>query len=378
MYERPAVLGINANSKNIASKASTERMLQDFGNNIGNMIFSESLFTVLQNAKRCEFHFSRQELEDCDVVVIAAANWVNPYSDFGDLAARIEASGLPVIISGIGAQISDGNTLPPLKPGTMRLLKLASESSKAISVRGEFSCEILSSYGIKNVVATGCPSLLLAGQKGPKLRLTGNLGISDVVMHATRHLYGKPNKFQNYLYKEAFRLKTDIILQSELVDMFCVYNSQVDESKALLYEEILKLTYNEDLVAVKNYLQHHGKIQTTFSEWIQYLFGKKFCIGSRVHGTIASLIAGTPAVLITHDTRTEELANKMALPFVRQTEIDTDCPFDIFSYYDCTKFDKFVANYSTYYNGFLNFFESVGLSLNKEFEGVLSKTKLLC
>ncbi|WP_162183016.1 polysaccharide pyruvyl transferase family protein [Neosynechococcus sphagnicola] len=376
MYKRPAVLGIDSSSKNIASKAFTERMLQDFGNNTGNMIFSESLFTVLQDAKRCEFHFSPKDIEDCDVIVIAAANWVNPYSDFSTLTARIEATGLPVIICGIGAQIYDGNMLAPLKPGTTRLLKLASESSRAISVRGEFSCEVLNGYGIKNVVPTGCPSLLLSGQRVPSLRLTTELRISDIVMHGTRHLYSRAKDFQNYLYKEAFRLNTDIILQSELVDMFCVYDSLIDQSKAALFEEILTVTYGADISTVKNYLRCHGIVHTSFIEWIRYLMLKKFCIGSRVHGTIASLLSGTPAVLITHDTRTEELAIQMSLPFIRQSEIDCSRPLDIFSYYDISKFDKFTIHYSRYYNSFLHFFESVGLQVDKNFNGIHSKLGL--
>lgn len=369
MYKRPAVLGIDANSPKVAPKMQTERMLQDLGNNTGNMLFSEGLFTVLKDAKRCSYHFTPQDIAGCDVIVIAAANWISPYSDFGDLAKRIEASKLPVVISGIGAQIYNGNNTPELKPGTMRLIQLASETSKAISVRGEFSCEVLNAYGIKNAVATGCPSLLLAGSKGPSLSIGVAPQPADVALHSTRHLYNKVGGFQAYLYREAMRLKTDLILQSELVDMFYVFGSAMDASKVALGDEALKSAYG-DVAAAKEYLKAHGKAFVTLDEWLQYLKTIKFCIGSRVHGTIATLLAGVPAVLIAHDTRTEELAKQMGLPCVPEAAVDASKPFDIASYYSHDQFNAFLTHYPKYRAKFVEFMASVGLPFDDAYEGL--------
>ncbi|MGZ8915240.1 MAG: polysaccharide pyruvyl transferase family protein [Methylobacter sp.] len=370
MYHQPAVLGIDAISPKIAPRIQTERMLQDLGNNTGNILFSESLYTVLKNAKRCSYHFRPQDIAGCDVIVIAAANWISPYSDFGDLAKRIEATGLPVIICGIGAQIYNGNNTPELKPGLMRLLKLASECSKAISVRGAFSCEVLNTYGIKNGVATGCPSLLLAGSKGPSLSFSGGLAPANVAIHSTRHLYNKADGFQAYLYREALRLKTELILQSELVDMFFVFGSEIEEEKAAVCDEILTTAYGQDVAVVKEYLKKHGKPLVTLTEWLAYLKTIKFCIGSRVHGTIASLLAGVPSVLIAHDTRTEELAVQMGLPYTREKDVDADTPLDYSTYYAHGKFNEFLSHYTTYRTIFADFFNAVGLPFDADYAGI--------
>lgn len=42
----------------------------------------------------------------------------------------------------------------------LRLMKIASEWSDSISVRGDYSAEVLAHYGIDNVTITGCPPLL--------------------------------------------------------------------------------------------------------------------------------------------------------------------------------------------------------------------------
>ena len=45
-----------------------------------------------------------KELAGRDVVVLAAANWINSYDDFGWLANRLERIKLPVLLVGVGAQ----------------------------------------------------------------------------------------------------------------------------------------------------------------------------------------------------------------------------------------------------------------------------------
>jgi hypothetical protein len=46
---------------------------------------------------------------------------------------------------------------------------------------------------------------------------------------------------------------------------------------------------------------------------INDISGQSFCVGSRIHGTISGVLAGTPALLIGHDARTLELRESMRL-----------------------------------------------------------------
>jgi hypothetical protein len=134
---------------------------------VGKSSIFRALFAIIQNAKSSTYHFKDEDLSDRDCVVIPAANWLNPYSDFGFLAERLEKTKLPIFIIGIGAQSRDSEQFPALKDGTLRLVKLASHRSKFISVRGDYSQWVLSKYGINNALATGCASLLLNGPQVP-------------------------------------------------------------------------------------------------------------------------------------------------------------------------------------------------------------------
>ena len=48
--------------------------------------------------------------------------------------------------------------------------------------------------------------------------------------------------------------------------------------------------------------------------WFSHLAEYDFSFGTRIHGNIAALLAGTPAVLLAHDSRTLELADYHQIP----------------------------------------------------------------
>jgi polysaccharide pyruvyl transferase WcaK-like protein len=49
-------------------------------------------------------------------------------------------------------------------------------------------------------------------------------------------------------------------------------------------------------------------------EWISNLTGSDIAISQRIHGTIAAINAGVPALCVYHDARTEELCKAMGVP----------------------------------------------------------------
>jgi hypothetical protein len=367
MFKSPIVLGIDSQRPREID-ANVERVLSWFGNNTGNLVFSEALYRVLGNARRSSYHFDQKELEGRDVIVVAAANWLNPYSDFSDLAQRLEQTKLPVIICGLGAQAALSKQIPKLQEGTLRLIQLAAERSASLSTRGDFTCEVLASYGIKNSVSTGCPSLMLCGPEPPQIRRPAQIEVRHTCIHSTRHLLNLADKFQLYLYKEAYRLNIDIVLQSELADFYCAINTPPQEGSLDKVNAVLAAAYGAARAEeVKTYLGLKGKVFFSMEDWIAYMKTKVFCLGTRIHGTIMSLIAGTPALLIAHDSRTLEMAQKMNIPHIESAEVDIAKQIDIPRYYDNAKLDRFVDGFPAYYRGFMEFFSANGLAVNSEY-----------
>ncbi len=60
--------------------------------------------------------------------------------------------------------------------------------------------------------------------------------------------------------------------------------------------------------------------------WKKFLSQQDFAFGTRIHGNIAALASGTPAMLLAHDSRTLELARFHGMPYIEMpsdpTQVD--------------------------------------------------------
>jgi hypothetical protein len=57
--------------------------------------------------------------------------------------------------------------------------------------------------------------------------------------------------------------------------------------------------------------------------WLSFMAQQDFSFGTRIHGNMAALIAGTPAFVLTHDWRTLELARYFDIPHSRMRDLKT-------------------------------------------------------
>lgn len=363
-YNSPVIAGV---SQVVRWSATTtvDEVLTKLGRNSGNMMFTESLNRVLKNSESCGFSLPAKALSERDAIVLAAANWINEYEDFGWLYEILEGIPLPVFLVGVGAQSTLGMSIPNVKPGTLKLLKLVEERSRFIGVRGEFSLSVLEHYGIKSGIVTGCPSMLLAGRGGPNV--DSNRSEGNIVVHATRHGFDKCDPFQRYLYSQAFIHEYDILLQSEAADVYYALGKTNNEKIIANAFPAVSFAYGvSDREALARYLLAHGLFYTNYKAWAASAATKRFFIGTRIHGTVASILSGTPALLIAHDSRTLELAKVMNIPFVKSSSIDIDKDLDIAGFMELCNSIDYAYGYGNYKKNFLEFFRLNGLPVNNE------------
>ena len=365
IYRRPLVVGVRQHDGK--ESRSPEGALADLGRNTGNMIFTEALVQLLENSRWGSFGFTEVDLDDRDSIVLASANWINNFEDFGWLADRLEETRLPVFLVGVGAQSSLKLEVPLVRPGTRRLLDLVNDRSTSIAARGWFSCEIMEKLGINEVQETGCPSLMLAGPNGPQISAKP-INRDTCCMHSTRHLFQQPDPFQQFLYRQAFKSDIDLILQSEVSDICYVLGTDNGHRDLETERAVLCNSYGtDDFEAIKQFLRQNGHVFLSYPDWIAFMRTKALCFGTRIHGTIASLIAGTPATLICHDFRTLEMAQSMCLPMIMSTGIDVDCDLSLTKFLLKDEMASFISFYPRYYARFLDFFRNNGLEVASRF-----------
>ncbi|MGB5762637.1 MAG: hypothetical protein WBM58_08830, partial [Sedimenticolaceae bacterium] len=97
-----------------------------------------------------------------------------------------------------------------------------------------------------------------------------------------------------------------------------------------------------------------------------------FTLGTRLHGVIASLLAGTPAVLISHDSRTEEMAAFAGIPSVRGRDLLESQSINIQSIIESADFEQFNTRQQQYFANFRDFFEANNVGHNLSVKATVS------
>lgn len=76
--------------------------------------------------------------------------------------------------------------------------------------------------------------------------------------------------------------------------------------------------------------------------WINDLSHKSFVFGTRLHGNIAGILAGTPAHLLAHDARTKELAQFHGIPHTQFEKGKDFLAEDLFLETNYTEFNELM------------------------------------
>ena len=343
-------------------------LFQKTGRNTGNILFISAVrkLVVHDRTQKRGILDPITVREQNDGIIMPAANWLNETTDLGGLAQQLEEADLPCVIVGLGAQSETPNTIPKLLPGTERLVKVISERCRSLSVRGTFTAEVLEHYGVKNVTVTGCPSLLWKVTEPVQLTKKDVLPES-ISVHTNMSQYSlavltenrRGNEVSRTLLRQAFERDWWYVAQSELPCMYFALGRHDEEGMHERNVTHLKKIYaTEDVSRLESYLTRKSKVFFDVESWLAFLSQRDFSIGTRIHGTIAALLAGTPAVLLTHDTRTTELADAMNIPRIDVGILADQTEIDVESVYADLSLDAFNRAYFSYYERFVEFFES--------------------
>ena len=307
--------------------ASALTKFQDTGRNTGNLFIGSGLFSNTVATHKSFFpgiEAIRPENlhEQYDVIFIAASNFINPNLDLGIWFDYFSRTKLPMFCFGMGSQILPDEDLR-LIPGTENFLRLLSDRSTSIGVRGAFTAEQLASMGIFNTEIVGCPSLLGVDptvltrlrNRRPNLDKIGINFSNNVRSYAldTSSL----RDTENSLFQATASLKSYYILQNEEPELnMLLAAEQMDELKFEQY--LLRVCEifgtSPHMPGVRDILTHRVRVFFEVAQWVSSMETMTASVGSRFHGNIAAVIAGTPALFLAHDMRLTELCEFFHLP----------------------------------------------------------------
>lgn len=363
MFKAPLVIGVNE-LESWDNFPTIHKSLNSLGNNTGNILFPYGIMSALFGATRSDFSLSDSLVADRDIIIVAAANWINVFEDYGWLADRLEQLSLPALVVGIGAQPSNAqNWVQDISPGTIRLLNYCAKTTNSISVRGQYTKEVLAMIGFENAEVTGCPSLLAYSSITPK-PLISRPSDKKIIMHSTRHGFQSSiSSAQQWLYREAYKNNLGLLLQSEVPDIYISLGRiSFAEPMPQIKDIVCEVYGSQDYNSIFAYLNSRSVVFGSMQTWLNGISSYTFSVGTRIHGTISGLLSGVPSLLLTHDKRTEELARSLSIPSLPVESLSLDAHFDSGFFFEAyNQCPAPFSAYASYLKRFSDFFDRNGL-----------------
>lgn len=293
----------NSNSGNFLFQHSVWKSLSIDGADL----VSNSTLTERREANRRDAALVNDEF---DHFVIPMANSFRP--DFIDkldrLSGFVEQLTIPATVVGIGAQAPVGGgfeALDGIRDQVRRFVRAVLERSASIGVRGEFTRGYLRHLGFPDdaIDVIGCPSLFLHGRD---FTVTKKLDRIDADARLALNLTPEVPGIGGFASDQAERHPNLVYIGQDQHDLrlllWGVRFPHVDDPTVPVH--LGHRLYQEDrqLLFVDTWT------------WYDFLAEHDFVYGTRFHGNVAGLLAGTPSLLLAHDSRTTELAEYHAMP----------------------------------------------------------------
>lgn len=256
---------------------------------------------------------------------------------------------IPFHFIGIGAQ-SDRNYnldfVDIIRHEGYDFIKSILDTGGNVGLRGYFTADVVKKLGFKerDFTVTGCPSIFM---NGPDTKIHKK----DISRDSLKPIFNGNHfwfceDFHHYFYDYP---QSVFICQ----DLFyaLLYDIQSFDKKDLY---LLQGTLFADL-----FKENRIKLYCDYLSWDKDIRqgGFNFCVGSRIHGNVTSLLAGIPSYVDAVDSRVRELAEFFDIP---HGFID-DAQTNLFELYEKANYTRFNETFSSKYQNFKSFMEKSGL-----------------
>lgn len=338
--------------------------------NTGNLLFNTSVCRALMTPDVRFTPFFRSDAERMaqdpasvneayDGIVIPLANAFR--SDFiyllKPLTRLIRAVKLPCYVIGVGLEAGKQDELSslPFNDDVKDFVSAVLEKSPMLGLRGEYTAQYLSMLGYRegeHFRVIGCPSAYLNGPHVQPVRIKPADEIRRVAVNYDQTLTGN-----------ARRLMQDTVARFDETNFVAQTNTEMwfmhfGHGRSRHVRAAAGDFYPADR---SHPFCREGRMRGFLNarSWVDYLHTMDLSVGSRIHGNIAAMLAGTPALIIARGLRIRELAEFYGIPYVPADEIPEGT--DILKLYEAADFGAFERKYPGNFANFVDFLNLLGL-----------------
>lgn len=335
--------------------------------NIGDaFVFDSTLkllnFTKLRTLTISEFREEDVDRlrEEFDYVVLRGSNYIHSEMDWEFAEAVLKRLGLPVLAFGIGAQAPvDGRI--ELSESTKNVLRLISDSTESVGVRGAYTAQVLSDLGIRNARIIGCPTAFRKNDPElkislPKVDEVRKIGLTirrEVSPAYARDIRQYLTFHRNLIKSFAGRFETTLFAQGEIEEKKLVLGTpdQKEEAISSLKDNswVSQWYMDEDVERLYRTRLFYSDVVADYDAAVSAC---DLVLGYRLHGNLMALANGIPSIYFTYDSRTREFADTFKIP---SFDVFSDKVFRLSDFWDQSSFDGFNGAYRQVFAAMQNF-----------------------
>lgn len=345
-----------------------------YGHNMGNMLFYGSVFNAIKANKENIIETSRKisDINNANYYLMPHANLFYKYfsKNIENHIKRLRQIKTPTIVVGVGYQSSvgsDGVERENLELNKLvkEFVKIVLDKSSSIGVRGYITKRYLLNLGFaeSDVDVIGCPSVRFFGSDfnitkrdypsfSPEMKIAVNYT-------PTRYSSAWGSVISDIFlkYKNSYAILQD---KYEINNLKGKFKNIVLPEIPKQVQALRDIPVMPDHPVFKN---NKGRIFTNPNQWFSSMGTFDFSIGTRIHGNIASILAGTPSLVIAIDTRTLELAEYFKIPYVKLSDLNNYHNLESFYNKAVEGMPKFYENYSNILKDYYRFFNKNGIKI---------------
>ncbi|MEH0511989.1 MULTISPECIES: polysaccharide pyruvyl transferase family protein [unclassified Streptomyces] len=333
--------------------------------NSGNLIFSDAAHKILMapdtevvsNGMRSDANAAARINEEYDAFVVPLANAFRPTFEqpLQRLTRLIGKLRIPVVVLGVGAQTGvtyEAERLKPIEASVRAFCAAVLDRSATIGVRGEFTERYLDDMGFRDVEVIGCPSMFLHGDRLPVEKRTAALTAESRIAVNGSHAAVRGGGLHRIITRANERYPNLLYIGQNLTDARQLYWRDTDSVGG----RVTEMPTHPDHPM---YREGKARVYIDPVTWLDDLRTFDYSFGSRIHGNIAALLAGTPATVLAFDSRTLELCRYFEIPhrLLSETPADLD-PADL---YEEADFSGLTGNHKERFDRFTAFLDKNGL-----------------
>ncbi|MGW2819703.1 polysaccharide pyruvyl transferase family protein [Streptomyces sp. NPDC001443] len=333
--------------------------------NSGNLIFSDATHKILEtpgaevvsNGMKSDVAAASRINDEYDVFVVPLANAFRPSFDLPlqRLTRLIGKLKIPVVVVGVGAQTGvtyDPSRLKAMEPTVRAFCSAVLDHSASIGVRGEFTEKYLNDMGFRDVEVIGCPSMFMHGDRLPVEKRVAALTADSRVAVNGSHTAMRGGGLSKIVDRAHERYPNLLYIGQNLTDAKQLHWRDVNSPAG----RITEMPTHPDHPM---YREDKARVYVDPVTWIDDLRGFDYSFGSRIHGNIAALLAGTPATVLAFDSRTLELCRYFEIPHRLLSEAPAE--LDPAELYEEADFGPLTGNHKQRFDRFTSFLDKNGL-----------------